>query len=245
MLNGKNVFITGSNRGIGKSVVELFAQNGFNVYAHARAEDLEFLDFLSIVAKENKVKIIPICFDLNDIPLMKDKIKNLLKDKVSIDVLINSAGVAIGGYFQMTPISKIREIFDVNFFSHLELTQLILRGMVKQKSGSIINIGSTAGMDFPAGMTAYGVSKAALMSWTQILANEMGKLGIRVNAIAPTIVNTDMKDQNSSESQNDVLYRTALGRFAEPEEIAKVALFLASDESSFVTGQVIRVDGGM
>ena len=144
----------------------------------------------------------------------------------------------------MTPVSIVRGVFDVNFFAQLELTQLILRRMTRQKSGAIVNIGSIAGLDLSAGNIAYGASKAALMACTQTLAAEVGSLGVRVNAVAPGLTDTAMATQMEKRAETRMIENSAMRRLATVEEIAQVVLFLASDAASFVNGQVIPVNGG-
>lgn len=245
MLKNKTALITGTNRGIGKAILEEFAKNGANIFAHARREGNDFQEYLHETAQKYNVNITPVYFNLLDLDAMKQVVKNFIKDKISIDILVNNAGVEHGGSFQMTPISKIKEIFDINFFAQMELTQLILKIMTRQKSGSIINIGSISGEDLKSGNSAYGISKAALMSWTKVLAKELGSLGIRINSVAPGITDTDMGNKNSEKTKEETLINTPLGRFASPQEIAKAVLFLASDNASFINGQVIRIDGGL
>jgi 3-oxoacyl-[acyl-carrier protein] reductase len=175
---------------------------------------------------------------------MKVSVNELLPPDRKIDVLINNAAVAHGGLFQMTPISVVRSVFDVNFFAQLELTQLMIRRMSRQKSGAIVNIGSISGIDLAAGNVAYGVSKAALMAFTQTLAAEVGPLGLRVNGVAPGLVMTDMATQMEKKAGIEMIQNSAMKRMAAVEEIAQVVLFLASDAASFVNGQVIHVNGG-
>ena len=141
MLKGKTALITGTNRGIGKALAVEFAKNGANVIAHARRETPEFVQMCADLAKEHGVSVTPLFFDMTDSDAMKTAVRNLVSAKTPIDVLVNNAGVAHGGLFQMTSMAKIREIFDVNLFSQMELTQLVLRVMVRRKGGSIVNMG--------------------------------------------------------------------------------------------------------
>ena len=245
MLKNKHAFITGSNRGIGKGILEEFASNGANIIAHARKETPEFTSFLEETKKKYNVEIFPVYFDMTDSEGMKDAIKAIHSAKLPIDILVNNAGVAHVSMFGQTPIPKIKEIFEINLFAQMELTQLVLRFMTRQKSGSIINISSVTALIMSEGQTAYATSKAGLITWARNLAAEYGRYGIRVNTISLGLVNTDMKNGLKEEEINYFKERTVLGRMAEIEDAAKAAKFLASDESSFITGQNIRVDGGL
>ena len=244
MLRGKNIFITGTNRGIGKAMLTQCAKGGANIWAHARSESDEFLELINNLSSAYNVSISPIFFDMTDVKLMKEKIRNMLKKGDRINVLINNAGIVHGGFFQMTPISKIREVFDVNFFAHLELTQLILKFMIKNENGSIINIGSIAGLDLKEGNCAYGISKAAVIAWTKVLSKELARYNIRVNLIAPGLIDTSMAGLMEPKAGRQMIQDSLMKRLGTPEEIANVAVFLASEKSSFVNGQIIRVDGG-
>lgn len=244
MIKGKTALITGTSRGLGRTFVEVFAKNGSNVIAHARKETPEFIHMVKEVSQKYGVSVIPVFFDLTDAEAMKSVVRKIIADKTPVDILINNAGVAHGGFFQMTAISKIREVFESNFFSHITLVQLLLRYMLKNGGGSIINIASISGMDLSAGNCAYGVSKAALIAFTQTLAAECGINNIRVNAIAPGLVDTQMAELMEKKAGKAMLTSSAMKRLAEPEEIANIAVFLASDKASFINGQIIRADGG-
>ena len=244
MLRNKTAFITGTNRGIGQVLLREFARNGADIIAHARKESPEFVQMCADTAAEYGVKVTPLCFDMTDSEAMKAAVRSLVSQKIPVDILVNNAGVAHIGLFQMTPMKKIREIFDVNLFAQMELTQLLLRPMSRRKDACIINIGSVAGLDLGAGLSAYGVSKAALMAFTQVMASECASQGIRCNAIAPVFVDTKMADEMGSKAEELWMNQCAMKRRARPEEIAETVLFLASSGSSFVNGQIIRVDGG-
>lgn len=241
----KTVLITGSNRGIGNAIVHNFAQNGHNIIAHSRKQTESFEIEMQTLAENNNVNIKLIYFDMKNSEAMKVAIKGLIKEGIQIDILINCVGIAHAGLFQMTTMQTIRDVFDVNFFSHLDLTQLLLRQMVKRKSGCIVNISSIAGMDFEPGNCAYGTSKAAIIAWTRTLAAEIAQFGIRVNAVAPGLTNTELAKQMGDKAKEDTLSCTTLKRLANPEEIADVVAYLASEKSSYINGQIIRVDGGL
>jgi 3-oxoacyl-[acyl-carrier protein] reductase len=159
--------------------------------------------------------------------------------------LVNNAGIASGALFQMTTGAELRKVFEINFFSQIAISQGIAKIMVKNKSGSIINLSSTAAFIADSGTLAYGSSKSAFARATQSMASELGSSNIRVNAIAPGVTKTDMFEQMSIDARDKLINSSALKRAAETKDIANVSLFLASDLSSFITGQVIRVDGGI
>lgn len=244
MLKGKTAFITGTSRGIGRAFVEEFARNGANVIAHARKETPEFLSFCAEVASAHGVSVRPVFFDMTDTSKMRDTVRNLVSAKVPVHVLVNNAGVAHSGLFQMTQVDKIKEVFEVNLFSNMALTQQLLRYIAKCGGGSVVNVASVSGIDILAGNCAYGVSKAALIAFTKTLAAECGANGVRVNAIAPGAVDTDMADLMDERSKSGKAQRCAMNRRALPQEIARAAVFLSSDNASFVNGSVLRVDGG-
>jgi 3-oxoacyl-[acyl-carrier protein] reductase len=244
MFLNKTVLITGANRGIGREIAEAFAQVGASLIVHSRSQSAAFDEDMLALAARYKVAIEHVVFDMMDTLGMKAAINAALPPGRNIDVLVNNAGIAHGGLFQMTPVSVVRSVFDVNFFAQLEITQLMVRRMSRQRAGSIVNIGSIAGLDLAAGNVAYGVSKAALMAFTKTLAAELGSFGVRVNAVAPGLVDTEMATQMEKKARTEMIQNSAMQRLATVEEIAQVVLFLASDAASFVNGQVIPVNGG-
>ncbi len=245
MLKGKTALITGTARGLGKAFVEEFAKNGANVIAHARKETPEFMRMIADVSQKYGISVTPVFFDMTDAEAMKNAVRKIIADKTPVDILVNNAGVAHGGLFQMTALSKIREVFEINLFSHMTLTQLLLRYMIKRGGGSIINLGSVLGIDLPSGSCAYGVSKAAFIAFTKTLAAECGQYNIRVNAVAPGLIDTDMAKQMEKNAEEKMLEDCAIKRLGKPYEIAKTVVFLASDASSYITGDVVKVTGGI
>jgi 3-oxoacyl-[acyl-carrier protein] reductase len=245
LLQQKTAVITGCNRGIGRAVLELFAENGADIFACVRKESAEFSDIMGGLVEKTGRSIIPVYFDFSDSEQVKAGIKTIVSSQKKIDVIVNNAGVASGAFFQMTSMQELRRVFEVNFFSQIIFTQGLSRYMSRFKSGSIINIASISGLIGDAGMTSYGSSKAALIYATKTMAIELGEMNIRVNAIAPSVTKTDMYDQMEEKARNKLMGSSALKRAAEPIEVANAALFLASHLSSFITGQVLRVDGGL
>ena len=243
-MNNKTAIITGSNRGIGKEMVKEFAEAGYDIWACARKEDEEFESELKSLAEKYHNDIKPIYFDLNNEEEIRKGIKQILVEKRNIDVLINNAGVAFGGLFVMTPIEKMKEVYQVNVFSQVLIMQLVTRCMMRQKSGCIINMCSVGGIETSPGYLAYGSSKAALIWITKALSKEVGNYNIRVNGIAPGLIDTDMGRYKSEEEIKAVLDRTSLHRIGSTKEIAKAAIYLASDEAKYMTGHIMVIDGG-
>lgn len=243
-LIGKNAIITGTSRGIGRATLKLFAENGVNIWACCRTINTEDEELFSNLAEEFGVWIKPVCFDLRDEDSINTSVKSIIKEKRPIDILVNNAAVSYGTALSMMPVAKIKELFNVNYFTQLQLIQLVSKVMMRQKKGVIINMGSVSGIEVYPGNLAYGSSKAALMYATKLLAKEYAPYGIRINAVAPGTVHTDMDSARTKEQMKEVIDRTALKRGADPKEIAKVIRFLASDDASYMTGSVVVVDGG-
>jgi len=245
LLKNKLALITGSNRGIGLSILKKFSENGADILACARTKNENFEKTLSDISKKYKNKITPVYFDLKKEDEVKKGLELISSLSNNLEIIVNNAGINQVSLFQMTSIKKIREVFDINFFSILELTQKLMKILIRNKKGSIINISSNAAEECDAGRISYASSKAALIASTKVLSKELGNFNVRVNAVAPGLTKTAMMDKDISEKIiNEAIKRVALKRPAEPEEIANVVTFLASDLSSYVTGESIFVTGG-
>ena len=245
MLDGKNAIITGARSGIGLAILQLFAKNGCNCWAVVHRDDDEFLNAIHLLEKESEVWIKPVHIDLSSSDSIKEGVKEIVKDKHSIDILVNAAGiVSPNRLFSMTKMEDIRKVMEVNFFSAIELTQRVCRSMMRQRCGSIINIASVSAYGEDTSQMEYAASKAALIIATKKLARELGNAGIRVNAVAPGLTQTKMLEALDSDAVEKIKKGLGLHRFGKPEEIAEVCLFLASEKASFVTGETIKVDGG-
>ena len=245
LLAGKNVIITGSNRGIGLAMLEEFALNGANIWAHARVKTTVFIQDIEALAAKYGVTIRPLCFDMTDYEARKAAVKDIMSSKIPVDALINNAGITYNALFQMSTIDQLRNQLEVNFVSVFILTQYISKLMTRQKSGSIVNISSTAAFDGNPGKSVYGATKAALVAMTGSIAAELGEHGIRANCIAPGITETEMLSSMPESVVEEAKATADMRRGGEPSEIARTAVFLASDLSSYITGQTIRVDGGL
>jgi 3-oxoacyl-[acyl-carrier protein] reductase len=166
-------------------------------------------------------------------------------EKRTIDALVNNAGITYNALFQMSTQENLRQQFEVNFFSMFIFTQYISKLMVREKKGSIINISSTAAFDGNQGKSVYGATKAAVVAMTKSISSELGEQGIRANCIAPGITETEMLSTMPEDVVQQAKETADLRRGGNPSEIATTAVFLASDKSSYITGQTIRVDGGL
>lgn len=243
-MSGRNVIITGSNRGIGFAMTKVFAQNGDNVWACARKKDEEFEKNIKEMSEEYGVWIKPAYFDLYDENEIKRGIKEILRDEKTIDVLINNAGTPHGGLMMMTPVSKIKEVYDINVFAQIQMMQLAGRRMMRQKSGCIINMCSVGGIEAYPGYIAYGSGKAALIWITRAVSKELAPYNIRVNGIAPGLVDTEMGNYKTDKEISKVFERMSIKRMGRPEEIAKAALYISSEDAAYMTGHIIVIDGG-
>lgn len=232
--------VTGANRGIGLAICQRLATQGYRVATCVRVPSR---DLQTLLPEADGHAIVTL--DLRDDAAIAEAARAVLKWSKQIDVLVNCAGVASGGLFAMTRMDHMRDIFQVNTFGPLLFTQYIARAMTRAKAGSIINIGSTAGLLADAGTMAYGGSKAALMHATRVLATELGASGIRVNAIAPAVVETDMAAQMDEASRAALDARSALPGMIAPGDVAALVSYLVSPESAQMTGQVLRLDRGM
>jgi len=244
LLAGKNAIITGCNRGIGKAILETFAANGANVFACVRKKNAGFSKFIKLLSEKYSVSIIPVYFDASKMDEIISAVKQIAASKKSINILINNAGVGYNALFQMSSQDMLKKVFDINFVAPFVFTQYLSKLMVKQRSGNIINITSIAGIEGIRGRSVYGSSKAALINMTKVVAVELGVFGIRANAIAPGLTDTDMIKCIPKEEILEIIKNVSIKRIGKPSEVADMAVFLASDMASFITGQVIRIDGG-
>lgn len=246
MLSGKNVVITGALQGIGKATVEYFASNGANVWACALKPTDEFEQFCKELESKYSVWVMPVYFDLTNADEMKDAVKSIQKTKQPVDALINIAGMAKDAIFHMVSMETLKLVFEVNYFSQIQFSQYITKLMLRNPNpSSVVFVSSISAIDGNAGQLAYGSSKAALIGAMKTMSKELASKGIRVNAIAPGVINTDMNKVVPQEVIDAKIKTMDIKRMGEPTEVASVLAYLASDLSKHVTGQVIRIDGGI
>lgn len=245
MLRGKTAVVTGCLQGIGRSSLDIFSENGANVFACAYKQTEEFEQHISELQDKHQVRVIPVYFDMSNNDEIKNAARTIMKEKLPIDILVNIAGITRDAFFQMVTIDQLQETFQVNFFSQIIFSQYMAKLMMKNGSGSIINTSSISGIDGNEGQLSYSASKAALIAATKTMARELGEKGIRVNAIAPGVINTPMTEVLTDDVIEKKLKNSDLKRLGESDEVANLIMFLASDMSAHVTGQVLRVDGGI
>ena len=240
----KNVLITGASGGIGEAMCREFAKNGYNVVIHYNSSEEVALKLQQEIESQYQVKAVPIKADLRN----SDDVKALARKATAIigntDVLINNAGVAYLTLFQTADDNKVRELFDINLMSAMNLTKEILPSMIRNQSGRIINISSMWGIAGASCEVHYSASKSALIGFTKALAKEVGPSGITVNCIAPGYIDTKMNSSIDDESVAEIVEATPMGRKGRPEDVSALAIFLAGENADFITGQVISVDGG-
>ena len=241
MLKGKTAMITGANGGIGKSIVNLFLKNNANVICLVRKSDKKFDNYIKKISKNVTI----IQSDITDEINLKTKVEKIFSKNKKLDILVNNAGIASGSIIEMTSQKNLKEVFNVNFFSQIKLTQLVLKYLKNSKKSSIINIGSVTAKIADRGTLAYGCSKIALMHATKIMANEFSNYNIRVNGICPNVTNTKMLKLMNEKSKEALLSRSFMKKVCEPIDVANLILYLSSKNSEYINGQIIFMDGGM
>jgi len=245
MLKNKNIILIGANGGMGRAMTRVFAQSGANIWANISHENSEYIEYAQKLSEDCGVWIKPLVFDITNFEAVKAAIMSIRSERLSVDGLVNNAGILREGMLQMISMAEARRVFEVNFFSPFYIMQLMSRLMIRQPQGaSIVNISSRAGFDGVEGETIYGASKAALAAMSKSLAKELGRFKIRVNCIAPGVTETPLISGMSDEVLEQDKASTYLRRLGKAEDVANAAAFLLSDAAEYITGQVIRVDGG-
>jgi 3-oxoacyl-[acyl-carrier protein] reductase len=244
LLEGKTVIITGASRGIGKGIAEVFAQQGANIAFTYRSSD-EKAKSLEEELSVNGCKAKGYKSDASDFDAAQKLAADVLEEFGSIDVLVNNAGITKDGLLMRMSEDDFDSVMDINMKSVFNMTKAVLRPMLKQRKGSIINMSSVVGVKGNAGQANYSASKAAINGFTKSTALELGSRNIRCNSIAPGFIETEMTEALEEEQINEWRNSIPLKRGGTTEDIANVTLFLASDMSAYVTGQVLHVCGGM
>ena len=244
LLEGKTVIITGASRGIGKGIAEVFAQQGANIAFTYRSSD-EKAKSLEEELSVNGCKAKGYKSDASDFDAAQKLAADVLEEFGSIDVLVNNAGITKDGLLMRMSEDDFDSVMDINMKSVFNMTKAVLRPMLKQRKGSIINMSSVVGVKGNAGQANYSASKAAINGFTKSTALELGSRNIRCNSIAPGFIETEMTEALGEEQINQWRNSIPLKRGGTTQDIANATLFLASDMSAYVTGQVLHVCGGM
>lgn len=247
MLTGKKVIITGGSSGIGKAIAISFCKNGADVAIFSRNEHKSKQAILEI-DKNKKNSSQKVLYKIVDVSKNKDvdqAITKLLEDFKFIDILVNNAGITKDGFLIKMTEEDWDIVLDINLKSIYNTCKIVCRNMIKEKKGKIINISSIVGLIGNAAQTNYAASKAGMIGFTKSLAKELALKNICVNCIAPGFIETNMTVNLPDKVKQNILNNIPMKRFGKAEEVADLALFLASDMSNYITGQVITVDGGM
>ena len=244
LLEGKTALITGASRGIGEAIAKKFAEEGANI-AFTYLASAEKAMTLENSLHAMGVKAIGYKSDASSFSAAEKLVGNVIMEFQTIDVVVNNAGITRDNLILRMTEQQWDEVITTNLKSVFNISKTVCKPMMKQRGGSIINMSSIVGMTGNAGQTNYAASKAGIIGFTKSLAKELGSRNIRCNAIAPGFIETDMTLAISDEMKDQFKKNIPLGRYGSAEEVAKVCLFLASDLSSYVNGQVISVCGGL
>ena len=244
LLQGKTAIITGASRGIGKGIAEIFAKNGANI-AFTYSSSVESAQALEKELNAMGVKAKGYQSDASDFNEAQAFVDAVLEDFETVDVLINNAGITKDNLLMRMSEEDFDKVIDVNLKSVFNMTKAIQKTFLKQRSGSIINMSSVVGVKGNAGQTNYSASKAGVIGFSKSVALELGSRNIRCNVIAPGFIETEMTGELNEATVEEWKKAIPLKRGGEANEVANVCLFLASDLSSYVTGQTIQVDGGL
>ena len=244
MLENKVALVTGAGRGIGRAIAIALAKEGAEVVVNYNGSEERAKEVKQTIEENGGKASIYKC-NVSDFEACEAIIKDIVKEHGRLDILINNAGITKDGLIMKMKEEDFDSVLNVNLKGTFNTIRHSARQMLRQKSGKIINISSVSGILGNAGQANYAASKAGVIGLTKTMARELGSRGITVNAIAPGFVDTEMTGVLSEEIRENACRQIILGRFGKPEDIANVAVFLASDKADYITGQVISVDGGM
>ena len=243
-LSGKTALITGGTRGIGLAIAKKFAEHGAKLILLAAHGGERAESAVSELQKIGAEIGFYVC-DVSDAARVSETVTKVLADFGTVDILVNNAGITRDNLLPSLGTADIDDVIDINLKGTIFMTQALIRTFVKKRSGVIINLSSVVGMMGNKGQTNYAASKAGVIGFTKAVAKEYGRRNIRCNAIAPGYIATDMTAQLSEEMAAELTKQLPIGRLGQPEDVANLALFLAGDGAGYITGEVIKVDGGM
>lgn len=245
MENKKTAFITGAARGIGKEIAIKLAKEGYDVAINYRKMNDELEQLKAQIEQECNVKCTLVQGDVSKFEDAEKMVKEAAQALGKIDVLVNNAGITKDGLLMRMAKEDFESVIDINLVGTFNVTRNVIPLMIKQKSGRVINISSVVGVAGNAGQTNYSASKAGIIGFTKSLAREVASRNILVNAVAPGFIATDMTSVLNDAQKENISTQIPLKRMGTAEDVANLVKFLASEEASYITGQVINVDGGM
>lgn len=244
MLNGKNVIVTGATRGIGREIALTLAQNGANIAMNYRSLNSEVENLINEI-KSFGVDALAIKCDVSIATEVDNFVKEVKAHYNTIDVLVNNAGITKDGLILRMKEEDFDDVLDVNLKGTFNTTKSVSSIMIKQKYGKIINISSVVGIAGNAGQCNYAASKAGVIGFSKSVARELSSRNINVNVVAPGYINTDMTKNLPDKVKEEIIKSIPMKKIGDPKEVANLVLFLSSNLSDYITGQVINVDGGM
>lgn len=240
----KVAFITGATRGIGRQIAITLAKEGFDIAINYRKENEDLIETKKMV-EDQKVKCFTVQGDVSSFEDSERMVKDIIEDFNHIDILVNNAGITKDMLLMRMKKEDFESVIGVNLVGTFNITKNVIPYMMKNRSGRIINVSSVVGISGNAGQTNYSASKAGIIGFTKSLAKEVGSRNILVNAVAPGFIETQMTDVLKEEVKEEISKTIPLKRMGTVEDVANVVKFLASKDSSYITGQVINIDGGM
>ena len=244
MLKGKNVIVTGATRGIGREIALTLAQNGANIAMNYRNLNSEVEDLINEI-KSFGVDALAIKCDVSITEEVDNFVKEVKSNYNTIDILVNNAGITKDGLILRMKEEDFNDVLDVNLKGTFNTTKSVSSIMVRQKYGKIINISSVVGIAGNAGQCNYAASKAGVIGFSKSVARELASRNINVNVVAPGYINTDMTKNLPDKVKEEIIKSIPMKKIGDPKEVANLVLFLSSNLSDYITGQVINVDGGM
>ncbi|CDQ40149.1 MULTISPECIES: 3-oxoacyl-[acyl-carrier-protein] reductase [Virgibacillus] len=244
MLNGKNALVTGASRGIGRAIALELAKQGANVAINYSGNEAKAQAVAEEIKQMGREAFI-VQADVASETSVKDMMKEVVSQFGSLDILVNNAGITRDNLLMRMKETEFDEVINTNLKGVFVCTKAVTRQMMKQRSGKIVNVASIVGISGNPGQANYVAAKAGVIGLTKTTAKELASRNIHVNAVAPGFISTDMTDALTEEQHNQMLQMIPLEKLGEPEDVAKVVRFLASDDANYITGQTIHIDGGM
>jgi 3-oxoacyl-[acyl-carrier protein] reductase len=243
-LEGMNALVTGASRGIGREIALELARQGANVAVNYAGSEEKARETVEEIKKLGR-KAFAVRADVSDADAVTDMVKQTIDEFGRVDILVNNAGITRDNLLMRMKEEEWDSVINTNLKGVFLCTKAVTRQMMRQRSGRIINVASIVGVSGNAGQANYVAAKAGVIGLTKTAARELAPRGINVNAVAPGFITTDMTDKLSEDIKADMLKQIPLARFGEPADVAKVVAFLASEDSSYMTGQTLHIDGGM